>query len=227
MSHETRGAQYSAPMKTILLTGGTGGLGTEVVSRLSRDYRCVVLYRGTPPPGVAGVAADLLDESSVRAAFEDVGEIYALVHLAGGFAAGDVASTSFETWTQMLSLNTTAAFLAFREALPRLTKPGRIVAVSSISSIDRGKGVAAYTVSKAALNAIVETTALETRGTGITVNAILPDSMATPAMLQSMEASKLVPLDLVAETIAFLLSEAAASISGALIPLRRPGHRAE
>ena len=208
-------------MKTIVVTGGTGGLGTTVVSRLSREYRCVVLYRGTPPAGVTGVQADLLDEASVRAAFEQTGGIYALVHLAGGFAPGDVASTALDTWTQMLSLNATAAFLAIREALPRLTRPGRIVAVSSISSVDRAKGVAAYTVSKAALNALVETTALETRGSGITVNAILPESMATPAMLASMDASELVPLDRVAETIAFLLSGAAANISGALIPLRR------
>lgn len=208
-------------MKTIVITGGTGGLGTTVTARLSRDYRCIVLYRGQAPDGVEGLQADLLEESSVRGAFERAGELYALVHLAGGFAAGDVASTSFETWTQMLSLNTTAAFLAIRQALPRLTRPGRIVAVSSISSTHRAAGVAAYTVSKAALNTLVETTALELKGSGITVNAILPDSMATPAMLQSMDASKLVPLDRVAETIAFLLSDAAASISGALIPLRR------
>ncbi len=208
-------------MKTVVITGGTGGLGTEVTARLSRDYRCIVLYRGHAPDGVEGVQADLLDETSVRNAFAQIGELYALVHLAGGFAPGDVASTSFATWTQMLSLNTTAAFLAIREALPLLTKPGRIVAVSSISSIKHAAGVAAYTVSKAALNTLVETTALEQKGSGITVNAILPDSMATPAMLESMDASKLVPLGRVAETIAFLLSDAAASISGALVPLRR------
>jgi len=207
-------------MRTVLVTGGTGGLGTTVVARLARDYRCIVLYRGTPPKDVEGIHADLSDEASVRAAFEQAGEFYALVHLAGGFAPGEVASTPTETWTQMLSLNTTAAFLAIRESLPRLTKPGRIVAVSSLSSIKRDKGVAAYTVSKAALNALIELTAAEQRGSGITVNAILPDSMATPAMLESMEASKLVPLDRVAETIAFLLSDEAASISGALLPLR-------
>lgn len=208
-------------MKSVVITGGTGGLGTTVVERLSRDYRCIVLYRSSPPSNVEGVRADLADEASVRAAFAQIGELYALVHLAGGFAAGAIASTSLQTWNEMLSLNATAAFLAFREALPRLTKPGRIVAVSSISSIDRAGGVAAYTVSKSALNTLVETAALEHRGTGITVNAILPESMATPAMLAGMDASKLVPLDRVAETIAFLLADAAASISGALIPLRR------
>ena len=208
-------------MQTVVITGGTGGLGTTVVARLARDYRVVVLYRSTPPVDVEGIRADLADEQSVRDAFAEVGELYALVHLAGGFAPGAVATTSLATWTEMLSLNTTAAFLAIREALPRLTKPGRIVAVSSIASIDRGTGAAAYTVSKSALNALIETTAREQKGNWITVNAVLPGSMATPAMLAEMDAAKLVPLDRVAETIAFLLSEAAASINGALLPLRR------
>lgn len=208
-------------MQTVVITGGTGGLGTAVVERLSRDYRVVVLYRSTPPAGVAGVRADLLDEQSVRDAFAEVGELYALVHLAGGFAPGAVPSTSLATWTEMLSLNTTAAFLAIREALLRLTKPGRIVAAGSVASVEHGTGAAAYTVSKSALNALIETTAREQKGKGITVNAVLPGSMATPAMLAEMDASKLVPLDRVAETIAFLLSEAAASINGALLPLRR------
>jgi NAD(P)-dependent dehydrogenase (short-subunit alcohol dehydrogenase family) len=208
-------------MQTVVITGGTGGLGTTVVARLARDYHVVVLYRSTPPTDVAGVRADLMDEQSVRDAFAEVGEIYALVHLAGGFAAGAVASTSLETWTEMLALNTTAAFLAIREALPRLTRPGRIVAVSSIASVERGTGTAAYTVSKSALNTLIETAAREQKENGITVNAVLPDSMATPAMLAEIDAAKLVPLDRVAETIAFLLSEAAASINGALLPLRR------
>lgn len=218
-------------MQTVVITGGTGGLGTAVVARLARDYRVVVLYRSTPPPNVgqalqpappvSAIRADLLDEQSMRDAFAEIGELYALVHLAGGFAAGAVASTSLETWTEMLSLNTTAAFLSIREALPHLTKPGRIVAVSSIASVERGIGTAAYTVSKSALNTLIEVTAREQKGNGITVNAVLPDSMATPAMLAEMDAAKLVPLDRVAETIAFLLSEAAASINGALLPLRR------
>ena len=202
-------------MRTLVITGGTGGLGTEVVRRLSRDYHCIV-------PGHAQV--DLTSEESVRKAFEkineDVGQIYGLVHLVGGWAGGTVRDTSLETWSKMLALNTTAAFLAMRSALPHITNPGRIVAISSIASLNIKGGSAAYTVTKSALNALVQVIAAEERVNGITANAILPDSMATPTMLKSTDASKLVPLERVAETIAFLLSDAAAGTSGTLIPIR-------
>jgi NAD(P)-dependent dehydrogenase (short-subunit alcohol dehydrogenase family) len=199
-------------MRRVVITGGTGGLGTAVVERLSLDYDCVVL-------GHAEI--DVTSEESVRNAFSDLGELYGLVHLVGGFAPGKIADTSLETWSRMLSLNLTAAFLVMREALPRLTRPGRIVAVSSIATLTPAAGSVAYSVAKSALNALVESIAAGERGTGLTANAVLPDSMATPAMLKEMEASKLVPLGQVAETIAFLLSDAAAGITGTLLPIRK------
>jgi NAD(P)-dependent dehydrogenase (short-subunit alcohol dehydrogenase family) len=198
-------------MRTLAITGGTGGLGTEVVRHLSRDYHCLVL-------GHADV--DLTDESSVRAAFAKVGPIYGLVHLVGGWSGGSVRETSLETWSKMLSLNVTTAFLAARGALEQMTRPGRIVAVSSIATLPPAGGSAAYTVAKSALNALIQTIAAEERGNEITANAVLPESLATPAMLASTDASKLVPLPRVAETITYLLSDAAAGTSGVLLPIR-------
>jgi NAD(P)-dependent dehydrogenase (short-subunit alcohol dehydrogenase family) len=198
-------------MRTLVITGGTGGLGIEVVRRLSLDYHCVV-------PSHEQV--DLTNEESVRKLFEEIGEIYGLVHLVGGWAGGTVRKTSLDTWSKMLALNATAAFLAMRGALAHMSKPGRIVAVSSIASLDIDGGSAAYTVAKSALNALVRALAAEERANGITANAVLPESLATPAMLESSDASKLVPLERVSETIAFLLSDAAAGTSGALIPIR-------
>jgi NAD(P)-dependent dehydrogenase (short-subunit alcohol dehydrogenase family) len=198
-------------MRTVVITGGTGGLGTDVVRRLSLDYRCVVL-------GHAQV--DLTSEDSVRKAFDDIGEIYGLVHLVGGFAGGKLRETSLDTWSKMLALNATTAFLAARGALAHMTNPGRIVAVSSIATLKLAAGSAAYGVAKSALNALVQLLAAEERGNGITANAVLPDAMATPAMLEEMDAAKLVPLERVSETIAFLLSDAAAGTSGVLLPIR-------
>jgi len=198
-------------MRTLVITGGTGGLGTEVVRRLSRDYRCIVF-------GHAQV--DLTSEESVRGAFADAGEIYGLIHLVGGWAGGSARETSLETWSKMIALNATAAFLAIRGALPHISNPGRIIAISSIATLDVDAGSAAYTVAKSALNALIQVIAAEERANGITANAILPESMATPAMLESSDASKLVPLARVAETIAFLLSDDAAGTSGTLIPIR-------
>lgn len=196
-------------MKTLVVTGGTGGLGTAVVERLSRDYRCVLLTRD-----------ELANEKSLRSALERAGQFYGLVHLVGGFAPGAVSETSFETWTQMMESNATVAFRVIREALRTMQRPGRIVAISSEASLQKPKGAAAYTVSKSALNTLIEVTAAEIAGSGITANALLPGALDTPASREAMPKAKRVPLDRVAETIVFLLSDAASSVNGALIPLR-------
>jgi NAD(P)-dependent dehydrogenase (short-subunit alcohol dehydrogenase family) len=195
-------------MKTLVITGGTGGLGTFIVERLRRSYECVLLNR----PEV-----DLLDEASVRAALQRVDKPYGLVHMAGGWAGGKVSETSEETWAKMLGLNLTSSFHAIRETLARMDRgeAGRIVAISSISSIRKDAASAAYTISKAALNSLIEVTAAELKDTKITVNALLPNTLATPA-----NGGDGVPLERVADTIEFLLSDAGARITGALIPLQ-------
>lgn len=212
-------------MHTIIITGGTGGLGTVVVERLRREYHCVLLVRSEGPAGVDEVHADLGSETSVRAAFahavETWGPPYGLVHLAGGFAPGKIVETDGASWSKMMALNATGAFFAIREALAAMRGGGRIVAVSSEAALRRGGGAAAYTVSKSALNALIEVAAAEGRGMGVTVNAVAPSTLATPAVMKdAAPGDRLVPLDRVAETIAFLLSDAAASITGAIIPLK-------
>jgi NAD(P)-dependent dehydrogenase (short-subunit alcohol dehydrogenase family) len=216
-------------MKMLIVTGGTGGLGGTVVARLARDYRCVLLYNATPPPAAAnveGIQTELLDETSVRgaiaAAAERFGAPYGLVHLAGGFAMGHVSETTGETWRKMLDLNLTSSFVAIRETLAHMRRdaPGRIVAISSEATRTRLAGSAAYTISKSGLNVLIELTAAELAGSGITANALVPGSLDTPATRASNPKGRLVPLGDVAETIAFLLSEGAASINGALIPLQ-------
>jgi NAD(P)-dependent dehydrogenase (short-subunit alcohol dehydrogenase family) len=193
-------------MKTLLVTGGTGGLGSQVVERLSRDYRCVLLTRD--------------DLANMKSAIEKAGSFYGVVHLVGGFTLGAVSETTSETWSQMIESNLTVAFTVIHEALGKIERPGRIVAISSVASIEKPKGIAAYVVSKSALNTLIEVTAKEVAGTGITANALLPDTLDTPASRQSQPKARRVPLDRVADSIAFLLSDAAANINGALIPLR-------
>ena len=210
-------------MKTLIVTGGTGGLGTAVVARLSADYRCVLLARRAAPNVIQ---ADLSDEASVRAAVtravEQFGAPYGLVHMAGGYADGTVSQSTSEVWHEMIGLNLTSAFYAVRETLKQMRRdtPGRMVVISSEATLTKFAGAAAYTISKTALNALVELTAAELAGSMITINALLPSTLDTPASRAAMPDARRVPLDRVAETIAFLLSDAAASISGALIPLR-------
>jgi NAD(P)-dependent dehydrogenase (short-subunit alcohol dehydrogenase family) len=203
-------------VRPLIVTGATGGLGTVVVGHLSTSYQCIALSRSQ---------ADLTDPASVRTAIrriaEEHGPPYGLVHLAGGFASGSLLETSDETWAQMLGLNLTAAFACIRETLAVMDRAsaGRIVAISSEAALTKGKGSVAYTVSKSGLSVLIEVLAKELAGTKITANALLPSALDTPVMRESMARERLVPLERVAETIAFLLSEAAANVNGALIPL--------
>ncbi|HEX2123476.1 MAG TPA: SDR family NAD(P)-dependent oxidoreductase [Thermoanaerobaculia bacterium] len=212
-------------MKNLIVTGGTGGLGTSVVARLASDYRCILLSRHAGgDPNV--IQADLADETSVRdaiaTAVQRFGEPYGLLHMAGGWVGGPVSETSSETWQQMIGLNLTSSFLAIRETLGKMRRdaPGRIIAVSSEATITRDAGSAAYTVAKTGLNTLIEMTAAELAGTPITANALLPATLDTPASREAMPDAPRVPLGRVADAIAFLLSDAAAGITGALIPLR-------
>lgn len=203
-------------VRPLIVTGATGGLGTVVLRHLSSSYECIALSRGQ---------ADLTDPASVRKAIRSIadehGPPYGLVHLAGGFAPGSLLETTDETWAQMLGLNLTAAFAAIRETLAVMDRAsaGRIVAISSEAALTKAKGSVAYTVSKSALSVLIELAAKELAGTRITANALLPSALDTPAMRAVMPREQLVPLERVAETIAFLLSESASSVNGALIPL--------
>lgn len=198
-------------MKTLIVTGGTGGLGTIVVERLSREYHLVLLSR----PEV-----DLTSESSVHEAVARVDDPYGLVHLAGGYEGGAIGETSMETWQHMLALNLTSSFIVIREVLQRMRRdqPGRIVAISSAATLTKSHSVA-YTVAKSGLNTLIEVVAKEVASTPITVNALVPGTLDTPASRAAMPNAKRVPLEDVAETILFLLSDAGASINGALVPM--------
>ena len=119
----------------------------------------------------------------------------------------------------MLDANLLSAVRTISALTPRLAGGGRIVAVSSEATLTKPAGMAAYVVSKSALNAYIGVLANELRPRRITANAVAPSALATPPMLKTMPPDLLVPLDRVYATIAFLLSDAAASITGQIIPL--------
>ena len=203
-------------MKTLIVTGGTGNLGTSVVRHLSTTYDCALIGLET--------GTDLSDEASVEAAVAKIaaerGAVWGLVHMVGGFAMGSVEESGAAQWSKMLTLNLMTTVNTARAALPYLrASRGRIVTVSAYASQSRPAGMAPYVVSKSAVNALVQTLAGELAGTGVTVNAVLPTTLDTALNRQSMDPAKLVPLERVAETLAWLLSESASHVNGALVPL--------
>jgi NAD(P)-dependent dehydrogenase (short-subunit alcohol dehydrogenase family) len=203
-------------MQTLVVIGATGDLGRGVVPRLARDYRLAVVYREADRfarlQEANGGALTGLDS---LAGVAQLGPIHGLVHLAGGFALGSAAAD----FARMFAINVQPFAEAVEAVVPHLADRGRIVAISSAASLTRPAGLAAYSASKAALNATVETLAKDLHPRGITVNALLPTTLDTPANRASMQPDQLVPLDRIAETIAFLLSQAAQNVTGQLLAL--------
>jgi NAD(P)-dependent dehydrogenase (short-subunit alcohol dehydrogenase family) len=147
-----------------------------------------------------------------------------LVNTVGGFAGGDLASTSLAEWRRMLDLNLTTAVIGCRGVLPAMTgaRYGRIVNISSRAVAPPMGGFIAYTVGKAAIVTLTQALAQEVKAHGITVNAVMPSTMDTPANRQAMpdaDRAGWVSPDAVAAVIAFLTSDDAAGITGAAIPV--------
>lgn len=216
--------------ESVLVTGGSGGLGTAVTTAFAEaGWRVVVPYRSHPPSGVVGVRADLTDPAQVTAAVEVAaaeGPLKAVVHLAGGFAMGGrVHETPVEEFEAQFRTNLRPTYLVCAAAIPHLIAAGggSIVCVSSRAAVAPFAGAAGYVTSKAAVLALVDALDTEYRDDGIRVNAVLPGVIDTPANRGSMPGSRkgwVAPAD-IAKTILFLASKESSTISGARVPVDR------
>jgi len=226
--------------RVAIVSGGTGALGQAVVHRLLDAKATVAIPYAVPAELDAlrarlGSAAEAVHAAETdvtdEAAFADFakgvlgayGRIDVLVNGVGGFAGGDLLSTPVAEWQRMMTLNLTSAVVGCRAALPAMTAAGygRVVNIASRAVVPPLGGFIAYTVSKTAVITLTQALAREV-GRGITVNAVMPSTMDTPGNRQAMpdaDRSSWVSTDAVAELIAFLASDAAASISGAAIPI--------
>jgi NAD(P)-dependent dehydrogenase (short-subunit alcohol dehydrogenase family) len=224
----------------VLVTGGTGALGTAVaLAALQRDALVVVTYRdardrdalaGRVPAPVRerlhAVQADVTDAGSVQRLVAEItarhGKVDALVNAVGGFAGGDLLATDERAWDAMLTLNLRSAYLCCRAVLPGMLAAGRgrIVNVASRSVSPPTGGFIAYTVSKTGVIALTQALAQEVRGRGVTVNAVLPSTMDTEANRRAMPGAdrrSWVTPEAVAQAILFLTSEEAAQVTGSLL----------
>lgn len=215
-----------------VVAGGTGALGRSAVEELvSRGARVVVGEPHAPREGtaIAGVDYRTLnasDEDSVRAFFDGLPEApRALVNVIGGWAAGpSIDETDLGMLRQQLEINLVTATLLTKHAVRRM-KPagaGRIVHVASRAARESGANAFAYSVAKLGVTRLVEAAAAENRDHGITVNCVLPSTMDTPANRAAMpqaDFSRWPKTSEVAKVLAFLVSDDAAIISGAAIPV--------
>jgi NAD(P)-dependent dehydrogenase (short-subunit alcohol dehydrogenase family) len=228
--------------RVAVVTGGTGALGQAVTMRLLADGASVAVpyaveeERARLTQRVAAAdrqrlilqAADVIDLRAMTAFAESVvaarGKIDILVAGVGGFAGGSLLETDLETWKRMLDLNLTSAFSVAKAVLPAMVRAryGRVVVVASRAVVPPGAGFIAYTVAKAGAIAFTQVLSQETRDHGITVNAVLPSTMDTPANRAAMPDSDRkgwVPVEAVADAIAVLAREASAHITGTLLAI--------
>ncbi|HVO07195.1 MAG TPA: SDR family NAD(P)-dependent oxidoreductase [Burkholderiaceae bacterium] len=219
----------------VAVTGGFGALGRAVGEVLaSSGARVALIDRAAAPSGVpSGVLAlgdvDLGDAAAARAAVDRsaaaLGGLYGLVNVAGGFRWETIEGGSIDTWDRLFAINVRTAVLASQAALPHLLQAGRgrIVNVGALAAGQAGLGMGAYAASKAGVARLTEAMAEEFKDRGITVNAVLPSILDTPANRADMpdaDASRWVQPQALARVVLFLLSADSAPITGALIPVK-------
>lgn len=223
----------------VLITGATGGLGAGIAKAFLEAGAWVIgssrkiADSDFDHPRFIGIPADLTNADEARKLADGVMErfqkIDALVHVTGGFAGGrPVHETDDATWDGMMNLNLRAAFHTLRAVIPHMRKEGRgrVVAIGSRAALEPQAGIAAYSASKAALVSLVRTVAIENRDAGITANVILPGTIDTEANRKldpGGDHSRWVSPARLADLAVFLVSDAAAQITGAAIPVYGAG----
>jgi NAD(P)-dependent dehydrogenase (short-subunit alcohol dehydrogenase family) len=212
-----------------LVCGGGGALGGAIVDALAgRGDRVVVLDREGAGGGddVRREAVDLTSADEVGALWDRLeADGWAprwVVNAVGGFRGGTVAETDPESLRFLTDLNLGTAWWSSREAARRLPEGGAIVNVGSRAGVEGSAGAAAYAVSKAAVIRLTEVLAANLSERGVRVNAVLPSTIDTPANRASLSPEalrKAVPPAEIASVIAFLLSDDAAAVTGAIVPV--------
>ncbi len=227
--------------RVVLLTGASGGLGPAVarafaaegarlaltaISREDGDRLLAAL--GLPAERAFYTVTDVTDAGQVARWVGEVdarwGRADVLVTVAGGWRGGAVVDTSDEDWDFLMGLNARSVFLAARAVVPVMLRGGggKIVAIGSRSGLAAPAGQAAYAAAKAALHRLVEALSAELRERNVNVNAVLPSTIDTPANRRAMagaDPAKWVAPDDLAAVIAFLASDRARAIHGALLPV--------
>lgn len=194
-----------------LVCGGRGALGSAIADALRARGDVVVTADKDD--------IDLTDAAAVESFWDGLDETPRwLVNAAGGYRTGTVAESEPEEVRFLADLNVATAWWSCRAAARRLPKGGAIVNVAARPALTGGAGSAAYAVSKAAVVRLTEVLALELAERRVRVNAILPSVIDTPANRAQGITGGVPPSEL-ASVVAFLLSDGAAAVSGAIVPV--------
>jgi NAD(P)-dependent dehydrogenase (short-subunit alcohol dehydrogenase family) len=220
--------------RTVVITGGTGGLGGTAVSAFVADGWRVVApirpgSRDRLPKGAVPVEGDLFDAASAAATIEvataeTAAPLRAVINLVGGYGgSGLIAETPIDEFEGLLRANLRPTYLITAAALPHLVAGGggSIVCVATRAAVAPFPGAVGYVVGKAAVLAFANTVAVEYRKQKVRCNTVLPSVIDTPGNRSSMggDPSRWVRPDEITPLLLFLASDASAPTSGAQIPV--------
>jgi len=228
--------------QTVLVAGGTGGLGKAVaLAFLDAGAALAVTYRNPDElraleaaaasgrERLSGHATDATDEAAVRRLVQELvddhGRLDVLVNCVGGFAGGTkIWETEPKVFDRMLDLNFRSGLALCRAVVPAMLAQGggSIVNVASRAAVDHGAGLSAYAASKAAALALIDALAADLAGTPVRANSILPSIIDTEANRRAMpkaDFSKWPKPEEIARVILFLCGDGARLIHGAAIPV--------
>ena len=228
-------------VKTAVVTGGASGIGAGIARRLEKDGYNVASLDLNPAAEGFGVIADVTSREQIDVALaavrEKFGPITILVNGAGLDGHRRFHNLTFERWHKVIDVNLNGVFHMIQAVLPDMLEAGwgRIVNISSSSTLGGQPFMSHYVAAKSAVNGLTKSLALEYGPHGITVNAIPPGFVDTPMLRKSEERGLLGgtiaeheqrtpvrrvgrPED-IAAACSFLISEEAGYITGQIIPV--------
>lgn len=224
--------------RSVLVTGGNRGIGLATARLLAaRGHRVAVTTRsGDVPEDLLAVKCDVRDGDQVDDAFAEVesahGPVEVLVSNAGTTDDGLLLRMTEESFTSVVDTNLTAAFRVAKRASRAMLRArwGRLLFVSSVVGLSGSAGQANYAASKAGLVGLSRSLARELGSRGITSNVVAPGFVDTDMTAILSEAQRVAALsgtplgrsaapEEVAAVLAFLASDAAGYVTGAVVPV--------
>jgi NAD(P)-dependent dehydrogenase (short-subunit alcohol dehydrogenase family) len=230
--------------KTVLVTGGAGGIGLATAERFASEGARVVIadreanhanavvdqVKRAGAPDAWAFACDVSDPAQVASCVTDAiartGSLDVVVNNAGLMTFKSIVDLTRDDWQRVLGVDLLGAFFFIQQAFQHMKPGGAVVNVASIHAVETEPMVAPYAAAKAALVSLTRSAALEGRPRGIRVNAVLPGAVDTPMLwdnpnvkagIEKVDRTDVgAPAD-IAAAIAYLASEDAKFVQGAAL----------
>ena len=230
--------------KTVIVTGGAGGIGLAIASRFASEDANIVLadvsmehltkaaeiLKSGGAHSIWLSECDVSNEQQVAAtvagAVEHFGSIDIIVNNAGLMIFKELQETTGDDWNRILNVDLMGAFYFTKSAFLTMKPGGCIVNISSIHALETTPMVSTYAAAKAALLSLTRSSSIEGKAKGIRVNAILPGAIDTPMLwenpnikagLEQISKDSVGKPEDIAGVVAFLASADAAFVQGAMI----------